>query len=213
VELSPNALRQKADETRAAALRALHQTDALLARGLASESRSAATVAAILGDRASELERAAREAEGHSARLSEDQGRLIYAVLKVLLVGLGVPDAPPLGQVCRCVLLQASEGNELSLQPVEADVRRLRNALHKRDVGHAAAHGLAARRAPAEAVPPEPEPVTPPAPVDDAGPEPADPGQAADEPAPKPSIPAPVRLVAPPRVGRPPPSSSKWVLR
>src|SRR5438270_598872 len=58
-------LRLKAEDMRAMSVRAFGAADRLLAGGLASEGRNAATTAAILGDRAGEMERAADEAEAH----------------------------------------------------------------------------------------------------------------------------------------------------
>lgn len=84
-------LRARAEKAREASSRALDQADALLARGLASEARNASVVCGVHGDRARELEEAARAEESHEVTLTEARARLVLTVIERGYDDLGLP--------------------------------------------------------------------------------------------------------------------------
>jgi hypothetical protein len=84
-------LRVAADKARAASSKALDQADAMLDRGLASESRNAAVVAGVHADRAAELEAAAREEEEHEQRLTEQAGQAVVELIEQAFTAVALP--------------------------------------------------------------------------------------------------------------------------
>jgi hypothetical protein len=90
---TPSAMRQKADEARAMSLRALEQADRMISRSQGSEARNAATTSAILAERATELEQAAREEESHQARIAQADGEAIAKLMRTFHHLVGLPDA------------------------------------------------------------------------------------------------------------------------
>jgi hypothetical protein len=132
-------LRLKAEETRAMSVRALEQADRLLGRGLASEGRNAATTAAILGDRAGEMERAARDEEVHVHRLAGAEAELIAGAIEAFADALGVNMAEdaPARKVWAALLRQVSQTSRDASGPVELEapereVEQVRSELRER---------------------------------------------------------------------------------
>jgi transposase-like protein len=85
----PERRRQEAEQARLASIKAFDTASGLLDRGLASESRNAATVAGIWAERAEALERAARAEEEHQNRLDSEQGRMVVQAVERMFADMG----------------------------------------------------------------------------------------------------------------------------
>jgi hypothetical protein len=125
---------------------ALATADAMLARGLASESRNAAVLSNVHAERAVELEAAARVEEEHEVKLGEASGRLLLDAVEHAFAALDLPVPGPLLRD----LLRGAEPEADVLAGARMDVRRvIAGEVRAELIAQAEAERLARRALPA----------------------------------------------------------------
>jgi hypothetical protein len=118
-------LERLAQEARRTAERALAKANEAIAAGRGTDARNLMVAHGIAVEKSGLLAQQAQAAREHQVRISEQQGKMIAALIRAFMESCGLPvGTPGVGAVIRALLEHCRDGEPSPLSPAEAEAAR-----------------------------------------------------------------------------------------